>query len=47
MGTLDNTAASITVTSGTNLGTISEPPTISYTVNDTNPVSNVDLQTID
>ena len=37
MGILDNTAASITVTSGTNLGTISEPPTISYTVNDTNP----------
>lgn len=37
MGVLDNTAASITVTSGTNLGTISEPPTISYTVYDTNP----------
>ena len=37
MGILDNTAASITVTSGTNLGTISEPPTISYTVYDTNP----------
>ena len=37
MGILDNTAASITVTSGTNLGTISEPPTISYTVRDTNP----------
>ena len=37
MGVLDNTAASITVTSGTNLGTISEPPTVSYTVYDTNP----------
>lgn len=37
MGVLDNTAASITVTSDTNLGTISEPPTISYTVYDTNP----------
>lgn len=37
MGILDNTAASITVTSGTNLGTISEPPTVSYTVYDTNP----------
>ena len=37
MGVLNNTAASITVTSGTNLGTISEPPTISYTVYDTNP----------
>ena len=37
MGILDNTAASITVTSDTNLGTISEPPTISYTVRDTNP----------
>ena len=37
MGVLDNTAASIVVTSGTNLGTISEPPTVSYTVYDTNP----------
>lgn len=37
MGILDNTAASITVTSGTNLGTINEPPTVSYTVYDTNP----------
>ena len=37
MGVLNNTAASITVTSGTNLGTISEPPTVSYTVYDTNP----------
>lgn len=37
MGVLNNTAASITVTSDTNLGTISEPPTISYTVRDTNP----------
>ena len=37
MGVLNNTAASITVTSGTNLGTISKPPTISYTVYDTNP----------
>ena len=37
MGVLDNTAASITVTSGTNLGTISVAPTISYTVRDTNP----------
>ena len=37
MGILDNTAASITVTSGTKLGTISEAPTISYTVRDTNP----------
>lgn len=37
MGVLDNTAASITVTSGTNLGTISVAPTISYTVRDINP----------
>ena len=37
MGVLNNTAASITVTSGTNLGTISVAPTISYTVRDTNP----------
>ena len=37
MGVLDNTAASIVVTSGTDLGTISEPPTVSYTVYDTNP----------
>ena len=37
MGILNNTAASITVTSGTNLGTISKPPTISYTVRDINP----------
>ena len=37
MGVLNNTAASITVTSGTDLGPISEPPTVSYTVYDTNP----------
>ena len=37
MGVLNNTAASITVTSGTDLGIISGPPTVSYTVYDTNP----------
>ena len=37
MGILNNTAASITVTSGTDLGIISGPPTVSYTVYDTNP----------
>lgn len=39
MGVSNNTAASITVTSSTNLGTISTAPTISFTVNDTNPGS--------
>ena len=39
MGVSNNSAASITVTSGTNLGTISSPPTISYTATDTNPGS--------
>ena len=37
MGVLDNTAASIVVTSGTDLGLINEPPTVSYTIYDTNP----------
>ena len=37
MGVLNNTAASITVTSGTDLGIISGPPTVSYTIYDTNP----------
>ena len=39
MGVSNNSAASITVTSSTNLGTISSPPTISYTATDTNPGS--------
>ena len=37
MGILDNTAASIVVTSGTDLGLINEPPTVSYTIYDTDP----------
>ena len=37
MGVLDNTAASIVVTSGTDLGLINEPPTVSYTIYDTDP----------
>ena len=39
MGVLNNTAASITVTSGTNLGTILRAPIISFAVSDINPGS--------